>query len=164
VNSKVGDICISRPQYPAARWLIAEISDRDTKFPLRAINLVNKKGYQIREDGLIKIGELSPEMSVDKVLSLLAARPPLPAEESQEYQVGRYRAEYCAQTADPESRKRWEILAKAKPGDQILIARSNGTELVTFHHVVEGGEKYVFLAANQKGRLYRYPLVALVLQ
>lgn len=161
---KVGDICISEAGYPAGCWLIAEIREREPRYPLAAVSLVNKKRYQISAEGLIRIGELSPEMSVEKVVSLLAAAPPLPIETSREFKTGRYRAEYFAQIAGPDDRKRWELLAKAKPGDHLFIARHTGTETVTFHRVVEGGERYVFLAANKNGRLYRYPLSALIVQ
>jgi DNA repair ATPase RecN len=60
-------------------------------------------------------------------------------------------------------RRQWELLARSKPGDRLRIRTRHGTETITFHYVLERGEKYVLLAEEAEGgRLLRYALAALV--
>jgi hypothetical protein len=158
---KIGDICVNAPEFTSGCWLIVDVDEQDVRFPYRVIHLVNKKMYSFGEEGLVKIGQLAVDMSLEQVRTLLSAVPPLPSVESEEYELGRLRAEYLAKATDGLTRKRWEVLARAKPGDLLLIGGRKRPEIVTFHHVLERGEKYVFLAANRTGKLYRYPLDAL---
>jgi hypothetical protein len=161
---KPGDICINPPSWRAGCWLIAAIMPDNYSAPYDGVSLINKGRYSLREEGLVKIGEIAAELKLQQVVDLLLKPPPFPAETSPEFLEGKARAEEYAVIGWPEVKKQWAFLAQAKPGDRILISLGTKPEMVTFHHVLAKGDKYVFAAANRKGKIYRYPLDVLVLE
>jgi len=161
---KPGDICINAPGWPPACWLIEALNPERPNAPYHGISFINRGRYSLREEGLVKIGEIGPDLNVHQVVALLFQPPPLPAETSPEFVQGQARAQEYALIGWPEQKKFWAFLANAKPGDKILISLGKKRELVTFHYVLAKGEKYVFMAADRKGKIYRYPLDVLVLE
>ena len=97
-------------------------------------------------------------------MPLLDAKPALPSEEDLEFRapVDELRAKKEVAFGSPLDRERWQILAQAKPGDVLHIRGRRGTESLTFHNVLERGEKFVFLAAKNNHKVYRFTLTSLI--
>jgi hypothetical protein len=161
---KPGDICINSPKSSTGCWLIETLRPENAATPYVGINLHNKKRYLLRDDGLIKIGELTADLTVEKVITTLFQPKALPDDEGEKYLRGQLRAEESIYEDLPENEEYWRFLAQARPGDKMVISLGKKKEFVTFHYVLERGEKYVFLAANARGTVYRYPLDVLVLE
>jgi hypothetical protein len=161
---KPGDICIPAPGWKSACWLIEECNPENTQTPYYGINLVTAVRFSLSEAGIVKIGEIGPDLNVQQVVGLLKQLPPLPAETSPEFTEGQARAQELTTIGWPDQTPYWARLAKAKPGDKLLISLGKKRELVTFYHVLAKGDKYVFSAADHKGKIFRYPLDVLVLE
>jgi hypothetical protein len=161
---KPGDICIQAPGWKRGCWLIEACIPDNSDTPYHGINLATTNRFSLHEYALVKIGEIAPELTVQQAVALLLQPPPLPAETSPEYIAGQSRAQELAAAGWPEQKACWALLAKAKPGDKILIENGRKREFVIFHYVLVKGDKYVFTAAGRKGSIYRYPLDALVLE
>ena len=160
---KPGDICVGDPQYAFDCYLIKGIHSNGTPIQYDVLSLKNNTEYYLNEDRLEKIGEVLPEIGVAGVEAILNRKPALPSEDGLEVLVGRARAKKEVEQGAPMYRHVWAFLAKAKPGDQLKVRTRSGFETVTFHHVIERGEKYVFLAGGENGKLRRFSLQSLIL-
>jgi len=159
---KPGDICITDIQYTADCYVITEPVPGDLG-SYYVLSTRNRTIYIVAEKVLHKIGEVLPPLGVLAVQDLLMKKPDPPALDSPEYLKGKLRAEREEIEDRLENRARWTILADAKPGSFLGIHNRKGTEVVTFHHVLERGKRYVFLAADKKGKLCQYTLSCLCL-
>lgn len=165
MSLKVGDICIGCPGFVEGGMVVVDLFESEGKAGCTVISLSRKRLDRAFAEELLKIGELSPEMDVDRLMAALMARPPVPEATSAEFLEGKRRAEKEAAYEKNEFRAQWQRLAEARPGELLPICTRRGThEVVTFHHVLARGQKYVFVAANRKGKIYRYPVQALVVQ
>lgn len=160
---KAGDICVSDPSSRIDCYLIVGIHPSRTQIQYDVWSLKNNTEYYVNEADLTKIGEVSPELGVAGVEAILHRKPTLPADDSLEVLVKRARARKEAELGHPAHRPIWAFLAKAKPGDQLQTRTRAGLESIVFHHVLERGEKYVYLAHDENGKVLRYALHSLVL-
>ena len=157
-----GDICVYDPAISLSCLVIMEV-ERETPEPVYScLDLKNRNYYSMKEKRLTKIGNVLPELGPKGVEALLSANPALPSEDDLEFIHGRARAKKEVALGSPLDRERWQLLARAKPGDVFKIRGRHETEEVTFHYVLERGEQYVFLAANSNGKLLRYRLTTLI--
>ena len=163
---QVRDICITPPGWKPGCYVILHVNPSDQKHPYTGVNLANRKTYKLSDKGLIKIGQALPDLDLCQLHQQPAPTVPLlPGENSEEYRIGQLRARYCAAADQTDMRRRWELLAAAKPGDLLQIWDNHGSiERIKFHNVLPKGQKYVFLAETVKGKLYRYPLNVLVVE
>jgi hypothetical protein len=160
---KSGDICINPPGWRADCWLIESNDAGDPGSDYLGISLAKRALCTLREVGLVKIGEIAAGTTVAEIVALLLQPPPVPSETSPEYLSGSARAKDSLLICRLEEERYWDLLAKARPGDKLVISVGRRPEQVTFHNVLERGEKYVFLACDRKGKVFRYPLDCLVI-
>jgi hypothetical protein len=154
-NYKRGDIVLSLPPFRKVVYVILEIDPEKPKNWYDALRPDNGRRYCLGDDALLKIGEATAEF-LDKEGHIEVSGPV--ADEA--YERGQARAQREALLHTGEDKKRWELLAAAQPGNRIPVHLQHGTEELKFHHVVERGEKYVFVAEDRRGKVYRFPLTA----
>ncbi len=159
---QLGDICISAPGWKAGCWVISGVQ-ADSPGRYCGIHLVTGKHFHLKESGLVKVGQVCPGFNPASLIPHPKVSS-LPAEEDEEYLLGKERAAYCSRVDRTEHRKRWELLARAKPGEWLGLWRDGNIERIKFHKVLTRGQKYVFVAEDAKGKVYRYPLEALVVE
>lgn len=157
-----GDVCVTDVRYTPSCYIVLEVLKERADSYL-ALNTKNREIVLIGAAGLHKIGAVLPELGVAGVKELMLQKPKPPEFDSDEYTRGNIRAHREAMFDLPENRARWLILAKANPGDSITVHNRSGSEQVTFHHVLERGKKFVFLAVSATGEFGRYPLGSLCL-
>jgi hypothetical protein len=159
---KPGDICITGVQQSADCYVIVETLAGELDSHV-VLSVKQRTILLVTGEALYKIGEVSPPLGVAGVRELLLKKPEPPALDSEEYVRGKMRAQREAINDLPENRLRWQILADAKPGIPVGVHIGKSDDVVTFHNVIERGKKYVFVAANKKGKLHQYPLSCLCL-
>lgn len=146
-----GDIVLSIPPYRPKVFIITEI----TRKGYSGIDPATGKGFRLGFDGLKKIGDALPDYMETSRTSL--DNPTT----SGAYMLGKRRAEHEKQFGvNEKDRERWGILAAAKPGDMLLL---NGDKKVKFIHVLARGSRFVFLATDEAGKTYKYPLNSVAL-
>jgi hypothetical protein len=159
---KPGDICITDIQFPADSYVIMEVFEGDLASYL-VLSVKQRTILLVSGEVLHKIGEVLPALGIAGVQEIVMKKPEPPGLDSEEYVGGKLRAQREMAEDAHENRPRWAILADAKPGTMLGVHTRRSTEFVTFHHVLERGKKYVFVAANKKGKLHQYPLNCLCL-
>lgn len=160
-----GDIVINAPGWAASCYCIMAIDPSRPKNPYDGLNLVTNKHYWLNSESVIKVGTASAEFLKGELAPQIEASPKAPASWELKYQQGQFRAEREAWLGEGDAKKRWEVLAAAKPGDVIKIAFSCGhIQNVKFQHVVERGTKWVFVAQGGDGKFHRYPLNVIVVE
>jgi len=158
-----GDIVISAPAYTARCYCILEVDPGQPKHPYVGVNLVNRKHYRLSEESIIKVGTATPEFLSGEVFAAPGAKAKDPARDW-DFQIGQERARFAK---DPHAKKRWEILADAKPGDTIQILRACGkhTDDVTFRFVLERGTKFVWVGeSGESTALTKFPLDVIAME
>jgi hypothetical protein len=165
---QVRDIVLSAPGWVSGVYVIAGIAAERSKNPYYGVNLSTRKVYHLSEESLEpqRVG-VADEAFLQR--QGVTDFPPPPREEitgddkalEEKYQRGVRRAKLEAARATGTNKQRWEILAAARPGDQILLQLHGELKAVTFHYVVEREGNYAFVAANPKGSRYRYSLEAI---
>jgi hypothetical protein len=152
-----GDICITDIQFPADCYVVMEVFEGD-RVSCLVLSVKQRTILLVTGEVLHKIGEVSPALGIAGVQDIILKKPEPPGLDSEEYVRGKLRAQREAVEDAPENRARWAILADAKPGTVLGVHTRKSTDVVTFHNVLERGKKYVFAAANKKGKLHQYPL------
>lgn len=160
-----GDIVVSAPGYSSACYCILELLPLTAKYPYSALNLVNLEVYQVRDDGLTKVGTATEEFLIGQTNAGTEKQAcEAPAAELR-YRRGQARAAREAWHATENERKRWLILASAEPGDGINIGYQCGHATpYRFRYVLERGSKYVFVAENPQGTAVKLTLNAISLE
>ncbi len=158
-----GDICLYDPALSLSCLLIMEVERENPEPVYSCLDLKNRLHYSIKESKLAKIGVVTAELGHKGVETLLFRKPPVPSEDDLEFLHGRARAKRDLERGLPIDRARWQILANAKPGDVLKVHGTFRTEDVTFHYVLERGEKFVFSAAKDNNKVYRFTLASLCL-
>lgn len=150
-----GDIVNTAAMARPAAFVIVSVDPTRPKNAYNGKNLVNGQTYRLSDDHLgVKIGTATPEF-----IDGTSTNNPTVSVESER---GRQHAEMMARFATGMEKARWEVLAKAKPGDWINIKLRAKPERVQFQMVNMKGEKYVFSATNGNGTGYKYPLSVIV--
>lgn len=153
-----GDICVTIPPYRTIAVVITGIDPSRPKNAYSATNLVNGKSYRLNDDSIKKIGEVTEDYSKAD------DGKPSPIDENN-LATGKMRAEREMLYANDDiARQRWGILAKATTGSPIKAIVRGRADILKFKHVVNRGYKYVFLAENSNGTIYRYPLSVISLK
>jgi hypothetical protein len=151
-----GDIVISAPGWSAGCYCILDVDPGRPRYAYSGLNLVNNKRYSLTDDSLIKVGTATEDFLNGSSPTAAGKDPALDLR----YQRGRVRAEREAWQSTGDTKKRWEILRAAKPGDVIKIQyeRCGQIRELKFHYVIERGTRFVFAAESSDGRLCKYPL------
>ena len=155
-----GDIVLGDPSLPPACFCILDVLPERPTHPYTALNLVNLNLYQLRDEGMTKVGTATPEFlqahAAAQAPATTAAADPL---ETLRFQRGQARAARESWHADGADRQRWETLAAAKPGDTLTLRHSCGhAEPFKFRFVLERGSKYVFVADAADGVATKFSL------
>lgn len=148
---KRGDIVQSIPPYSTGVYVITEVTPSRPKNAYTAVNAVTGKRYKLSDESLRKIG-----VADDSYLNGDDGDTTVTAGNDIAYIAGQQRAttEVLRCYGDAASKARWQLLANAKPGDMIRTYYGN----LKFVHVLTRGHKYVFLAQNENGKFFKYPL------
>lgn len=151
-----GDIVLSAVGWKEGCFVITGYNPSRPKNCYEAINVVNRKKYNLSDESLgIKIGTATEEF--------LSGGGETASLSNVAFERGQRRAEYMAHQAfGSTSKAQWGLLAKAKPGDWLDVRLNGRQQRVKFNHVIESGSKYVFNATNLNGTTYRYPLEILI--
>jgi hypothetical protein len=165
------DIVESAPGWSRAVFVITDVDLSRPKNIYTGVDLRTRRCYRLSDEGLapVRVGQVD-ESWFQRNLGTAAA----PAEEGDQEEEaaavvnpemvrrGQFRARrealFAAQVGATEPQARWEKLAALQPGDMLTILRRGQPEQVRFHYVTERGTRYVFVASNQNGTTYRYPL------
>jgi len=157
-----GDIVLSGPMFKPGCFVITGVSQRPSNI-YDAMGLPNRKLYRLSDAGIgMKVGTASEEFLTGQSVPIYGQSAPV---ENDVFLRGRRRAMREASLTHGthlQASVRWTLLANAKPGDTLQIMHRSHLTNVTFHRVIEQGVKYVFLAAVQSGKVYKYPLSVLV--
>jgi hypothetical protein len=155
----VNDIVVAAPGWRAGAYVITAVHPERPKNCYTALSLVNQKKYRLSNESVRKVGVADPD---------LLTGPSEPQPTGMAYARGKLHATAMARLCGPNGDgPRWQILADATPGAKLRITmsghRADSTGgWVTFHHVLERGQRFVFLATSSGGKTYKYPLNVLV--
>jgi hypothetical protein len=157
-----GDIVLSVPGSPAV-YVITGIDLSRPKNIYDGLNLTNHKTYHLCDSHIgQKVGTATAEFLNNGVTAGAVQTT------NHQYVLGQRRAEaeLALRRNLPYSldRDKWEVLAKAKPGDWLTVHFKGEIQRVQFVHVLEKGQKYIFTARTVRGAEYRWPLNVLVTQ
>jgi hypothetical protein len=166
MNFQVDDIVVSAPGVKSGVWVITGIDPSRPKNQYNATSLVNGKCYRLSDSYLaVKRVGVADKNSVSSGAG--NGQPSNNAPADRNVLNGQLRVQReVARLQFPgngtsDDLKRWEILANAKFGDQI-DARVRGKETkLTFRYVTDRGYKFVFVADNENGTRYKYPLAVI---
>jgi hypothetical protein len=155
---RVNDIVKNAPGWRPGVYVIAGIVTTRPKNPYTAVSLVTGKVFRLSQECLAakRIGVADTDWR--KVSDVSEDQP---MEESEMYLNGlrRCRRELQEIGGLPnQDRLRWEKLKSLKPGDKFKINLRGDEKTLTFRYVTDRGYKYVFVADNDKGTRYKYPL------
>lgn len=137
-----GDILLSGPPYKPQVFVVTKLQPTRPKNCYDAVDPTSGKTFKLGEDSMTKIGTADNgwmEPGDDKRFD----------ETSRAYQEGKRRAETEARysPAGSDEQRRWEVLAKLKPGDHFEIYRAGRmTQTAQFLYVLAKGQKYAFAA------------------
>lgn len=151
-----GDIVLAAPGYRQGCFAITGINPSRPTNCYDAIHVVTLKRYHLADANLgSKIGTATESfLSGDGQNQAPAG--------AEKFERGKKHAEQMVMLNVGLRKERWQMLANAKVGDQLRLNWQGRIELVTFQHVLEQGQKYVFTAANFRGKVYKWPLEVLI--
>lgn len=148
---KRSDIVVTLPPYRAEVLVVMSVDTSKPKNVYDCRSPETGKCFSVPDEAVKKIGVATEEFMTGDVVIV----PP------QEFQAGRRRATYEAaqsQFLSKDNYERWQKLADSKTGDLIKIRLNGKEETLTFSHVLSRGQKFVFLATNEEGKTFKYPL------
>lgn len=157
---QVNDICRSNVGWAKGVFVITKVTPGDRNV-YTGVNLNTLKVYKIPQESLHPkrigvadadfMGEGNSDQGIEENVSDFL------------FTQGKSRAEKeipCSFKED--DKKRWKILAEAKPGENLKIRWKGETKTVKLKYVNNRGWKFVFVATNEKNQTYKYPLSVLV--
>ncbi len=152
---KRGDIVLSAPGWANGCYVITAVDPSRPKNIYTGIDLSTRKNYRLSDDGLgVKVG-----VAIDEFLN--AGHGNSIADVN--FERGKMRAQRMVRlVSNSDEKVRWNFLANTAHDQWIDIKLNWRQQRVQFKHVLEKGDKYVFLAVNLNGTAYRYPLASLV--
>lgn len=151
---QVNDIVKSAPGWSAGVFVVVAVHPNRPKNPYEGLSLTNGKTFRLSEEGLSnkRVGVVDQGWNNPSGTATL-----LPNDQT--YQQGLVRARREATYATNEKdRALWMKLASLKPGDTLNTNFKGRVQRMTFRYVTERGNKYVFVAENESGTRYKYPL------
>ncbi len=153
---QINDIVSSSPNFRPAVFVITGIEAHRPKNPYTGVSLVNGKTYRLSEESLAskRLGVADADWNKTKL-------PDGDSTVDQNYIKGARRARMELEVIgglSNDDRKRWEILANLKTGDKVRCKVRGEFQNLAFKHCTDRGYKYVFVAQNEKGTVYKYPL------
>lgn len=162
MNFAVNDIVTSGSGFRPGVFVITAIHPSRPKNQYDGISLMNGKTFRLGDDSLAskRIGVADEGWQTNKSSDSVVIGDMVL---SQAWLKGARRAAQEVELAFGEDRSRWEKLMHLKPGDKINCRVRGNFEILTFHNVTDRGYKYVFVATNNKGTTYKYPLSVVVL-
>lgn len=168
---KVLDIVLSAPGYKPEAFVITDIDLSRPVNQYTGVSLRNNKTYRLSDKSLAdkRIGVADPDWNKVGLVTTATATDGNAQTGSVDraFADGQRRAQKEVSLlqfgGNPDDLKRWELLANAKP-DQPIQARVRGKlQTLKLKYVNTGGYKYVFVAENENGTRYKFPLNVIVI-
>ncbi len=162
------DIVTSATGWRPGVFVITDIHPTRPKNPYDGVSLINGRTYRLSEESLA-----SKRVGVAEAgWNTFATLTPVDGDgTSVAVDQTFIKGQRCAQHEiailgsvlhEAENRKRWEKLASLKPGDKFVGKVRGKIQHMTFRYVTDRGYKYVFVAENENGTRYKYPLSVVV--
>lgn len=151
---QVNDIVKSAPGWSPGVFVITAIHPTRPKNPYDGVSLVKGKTFRLSEEGLAdkRVGVVDQGWNNPTGTTTISGN-------DQSYLNGQIRARREINLAlDRQTCSRWEKLASLKPGDTFDVNLRGRIQRMTFRYVTDRGHKYVFVAENESGTRYKYPL------
>jgi hypothetical protein len=160
--------------------VITQIDDGNSKFCYHGTHLLTGKSYLLSAESLasIRVGVCDEEFfnSLTRKVPLPPKSEPQQVAQALEFRQGQLRAlqeverlvSYLALVPDDITSRMellgWQKLTELKRGDRCTIVDRGKPIQAIFHHVLGMGQKYVFLASNPRGTVYRWELRSLYIE
>ena len=170
MNFRVNDIVRNAPGWKPGVYVITELRPERPKNQYDGVSLTNGKIYRLGDDSLSPKRVGVADAGWNAVATVIPLDGNKSADVDHNWFSGQSRAQReissiqvsavggsCTQE-QLDDIKRWEKLASLKPGDKFPCNVRGKIQNMTFRYICERGYKYVFVAENENGTRYKYPL------